>query len=371
MHSRSSFWMLRTLASLLLFCVPSSLLDAQAYIPTPQELDQLLAPVALYPDPLLAQITSASTNPQEILDVNDWLHQNPNLNGTALTDAAQAQGFDPPFIALASFPQILDMMARNIDDYAAIGDAFQANEASVMDSVQRLRQTAYDAGALRTGPQQRVILEPNNVIVVQPANPQVVYVPQYDPGVVYGYAGPGVSPGAAAWLTFGAGIGIGVALASSHPWGWSNWGWNWGHRRMLYNHHYWRPTYIRYRPRRVTYRPSRPNFGNRPVIRPPRPRPNRQPSRPASRPQPTRPGNGRPSTRPSTQPARPRPSQQSKPVQRPTSGVRRAPIPTKARPAPSSPKPAQQRPQTKPAPQSRPAPQNRPAPQRQQNRQPQ
>src|SRR6201999_407643 len=115
-------------------------LQAQAAPPpTPQQLDQLLAPIALYPDSLLAQITTASTNPQEILDVDNWLAQNPNLTGTALTDAAQQQGFDPAFIALVNFPSVLQMMAENIDDYAAIGQAVTANQAEVSDSIQRLR----------------------------------------------------------------------------------------------------------------------------------------------------------------------------------------------------------------------------------------
>src|SRR5882672_10458350 len=97
-------------------------------VPTPQQLDQLLAPVALYPDSLLAQITTAATNPQEILDVDNWLQQNLGLKGTALTDAAEKQGFDPAFIALTSFPQVLEMMAQHIDDYAAIGQAFSADQ---------------------------------------------------------------------------------------------------------------------------------------------------------------------------------------------------------------------------------------------------
>src|ERR1700723_2109889 len=97
--------------------------------PTPEELDQLLAPVALYPDSLLAQITTASTNPQEILDVDNWLQQNSNLSGAALTDAAQAAGFDPAFIALVNFPQVVTMMAENIDDYAARGSADLRNPA--------------------------------------------------------------------------------------------------------------------------------------------------------------------------------------------------------------------------------------------------
>src|SRR6202451_4830777 len=115
------------------------LLMAQPTVPTPQELDQLLAPVALYPDALLAQITTASTNPQEILDVDNWLAQNRNLTESQLTAAAQQQGFDPAFIALVGFPQVIEMMAENIDDYAAIGAAVTSNQAEVSASSQRLR----------------------------------------------------------------------------------------------------------------------------------------------------------------------------------------------------------------------------------------
>src|ERR1700733_389099 len=155
--------------------------------PTPEELDQLLAPVALYPDSLLAQITTASTNPQEILDVDNWLASNPNLSGDQLTNAAQQQGFDPAVIALVSFPNVLQMMADNIDDYAAIGQAVTTNQAAVSDSIQRLRAQAYAAGALRTNGQQTVTVQqgPQPIYVIQPASAQVVYVPQYDPTVVY------------------------------------------------------------------------------------------------------------------------------------------------------------------------------------------
>ena len=120
------------LIALLLFPGFAPILEAQAAPapqaappppPTPQQLDQLLAPVALYPDQLLAQITTASTNPQEILDVTNWLAQNPGLTGAALTDAAQKQGFDPAFLALVAFPTVLQMMADHIDDYAAVGQA--------------------------------------------------------------------------------------------------------------------------------------------------------------------------------------------------------------------------------------------------------
>ncbi|HJY19461.1 MAG TPA: DUF3300 domain-containing protein, partial [Xanthobacteraceae bacterium] len=95
-------------------------------------MNQLLAPIALYPDTLLAQICAASTDPQQILDANTWVKQNSNLQGQALTDAAQRQGFDPAFIALVTFPAVLDTMAVNIDDYAALGEAFKANQATVM-----------------------------------------------------------------------------------------------------------------------------------------------------------------------------------------------------------------------------------------------
>src|SRR5882672_10351694 len=178
--------------------------------PTPQELDQLLAPLALYPDSLLAQITTASTNPQEILDVDNWLQDNQGLTGTALTDAAQQQGFDPPFIALVNFPQVLEMMAQHVDDYAAIGQAFSADQEAVSASVQRLRSQAYAAGTLRSTPQQQVVVQQpasQTIYVIQPASPQVVYVPQYDPAVVY------VRPSTdaiivASLISFGVGIGI-------------------------------------------------------------------------------------------------------------------------------------------------------------------
>src|SRR5271167_4731176 len=130
--------------------------DAPPPPPTAAQLDQLLAPVALYPDSLLSQITTASTNPQEILDVSNWLQNNPGLTGTALTDAAQQAGFDPAFIALVNFPTVLDMMAENIDDYSAIGEAFNADQASVAASIQRLRAQAYASGALRSNSQQQV-----------------------------------------------------------------------------------------------------------------------------------------------------------------------------------------------------------------------
>ena len=149
-----------------------SLLSAQAPVPTAQELDQLLAPIALYPDSLLAQITTAATNPQEILDVDNWLQQNQGLTGSALTDAAEKQGFDPAFIALVNFPDVLGMMAENIDDYAEIGQAFSADQGAVSASIQRLRSQAYAAGSLYSNSNQRVEVQQSTgqtVYVIQPA----------------------------------------------------------------------------------------------------------------------------------------------------------------------------------------------------------
>ena len=230
MQRKPSLYAVLLLVGLLLFQGLAPDLLAQAPPPpTPQQLDQLLAPIALYPDSLLAQITTASTNPQEILDVNNWLGQNQNLTLSQLTAAAQQQGFDPAFIALVGFPQVLGMMAENIDDYAAIGAAVTANQNEVSASIQRLRAQAYAAGSLRSTPQQEVEVQQNAgqpIYIIQPVNPQVVYVPQYNPTVVY--AGSGLNAGL---ITFGIGIGI-TALLVSQPWGWGGWGWNWGARRI-------------------------------------------------------------------------------------------------------------------------------------------
>jgi len=259
---------------------------------TPQQLDQLLSPIALYPDSLLSQIMIASTNPQEILDVDNWVYQNPGLSGTALADAAQHQGFDPAFIALVNFPQVLETMAQHIDDYAAVGEAFSADQAAVTDSIQRLRAQAYAAGSLRSNAQQVVEVQQASgrpIYVIQPANPQVVYVPQYDPTVVYARPSSGML--AAPLMTFGAGITLGALLGSSQPWGWGGWGWNWGARRANYNHGAWAGWARPYRPPRVWYRQRpivwthRPGFGGNWNYRPP----NYRPSRPGNRP-----GYGRP-----------------------------------------------------------------------------
>ena len=281
MQEKPSFTALLLLVAVVISQNSVLFLSAQTAPPSAQQLDQLLAPVALYPDSLLAQITTASTNPQEIIDVDNWLQQNPNLKGTALTDAAEKQGFDPAFVALTSFPQVLEMMAQHIDDYAAIGQAFSADQGAVTASIQRLRAQAYAAGTLRSNSQQQVeVQQPagQTIYVIQPANPQVVYVPQYNPTVVY--VAPSTSTVVATSLiSFGAGIAIGALLANNQPWGWGGWGWSWGTNRVYYNHTAWvrwgnpyRPPNVWYRPRPVVYS-SRPGYGGNWRYRPPNYRP--------------------------------------------------------------------------------------------------
>jgi Protein of unknown function (DUF3300) len=369
MHRKSSITALLPLVSLLFLLSPAPALHAQtappppaqatAPPPTPQQLDQLLAPVALYPDSLLAQITTASTNPQEILDVDNWLANNRNLTGTALTDAAQQQGFDPAFIALVNFPTVVEMMAEHIDDYAAIGQAVTANQAEVAASIQRLRSQAYASGALRSTPQQQVEVQQAQqaagqpVYAIQPANPQMVYVPQYDPTVVYVRPAGGVV--ATSFLSFGVGIGIGALLVPNRPWGWGGWGWNWGGRSIYYNHGPWGGWHGGYRPPRPWYRPRPIVWGNRPGYGGNwgyRPRNYRPPS-PVHRPGYIRPGTNRPAYRPPSRPAvRPgnRPSIQPA---RPGNNVSR-PSPSRPQNRPGGNQPSRP-PQTRPAPQSRPA----------------
>jgi Protein of unknown function (DUF3300) len=269
--------------------VSSATAYAQSDLPTPDQLDDLLAPVALYPDALVAQICAAATDPQQILDVNTWSKQNAGLSPQARTDAAQAQGFDPAFIALINFPQVLDTMAQNIDSYATIGRAFSANQATVMDAIQRLRQQAYAAGNLESNQYQTVDVQNQGgvqAVTIVPANPQVVYVPVYNPTVVYATPDPG-AVAAATLLTFGAGIALGAWISgSSHPWGWGGWGWNWGHRTVIVHNNVW-VVNNRYRPPRPYYHYRPPVYGPPIHARPP----NNWHDRPYYRPPP---GGGRP-----------------------------------------------------------------------------
>jgi uncharacterized membrane protein YgcG len=155
----------------------------------PDSLDELLAPVALYPDALLAQILQCAQDPPKVTELDQWLKANSNMKGTELQDAALKAGFEPSFITMVVFPAVVTKMAAQIPWVTLLGQAFTANRTQVFDAIQRLRKQAQGVGTLKTTAQQEVETKTtssgDSVIVIEPANPQVVYVPQYDPQVVY------------------------------------------------------------------------------------------------------------------------------------------------------------------------------------------
>ena len=150
------------------------------------QLDSLVAPIALYPDALVAQVLAAAANPDQIAYADDWLAQNRNLTGTALAQAVDQQSWDPSVKALTQFPSVLDNLAHNLSWTSSLGQAFANQQADVMAAVQAMRAKAQAAGTLQSNSQITVTQPAANTIVIQPANPQVVYVPQYNPAVVYG-----------------------------------------------------------------------------------------------------------------------------------------------------------------------------------------
>jgi uncharacterized membrane protein YgcG len=196
-----------------------------------QQLDSLTAPIALYPDPLLAQVLMAATYPTEVGSAAAWSKAHASMTGDEAVKAVASQPWDPSVQSLVAFPQVLATMASKPDWVKQIGDAFIAQPNDVMDSVQRLRKQAHEAGNLKSGDQQKVVVA-QNTIQIQPANPQVVYVPTYNPAFVYGpwlypayppvYIPPppgyAIATGFAAGLAFGTGIAVTNAL-----WGGFNW----------------------------------------------------------------------------------------------------------------------------------------------------
>jgi Protein of unknown function (DUF3300) len=196
-----------------------------------EELDQLLAPIALYPDSLLTQVLMASTYPLEAVQADRWVKQNKDLKGDALTTALEKQQWDPSVKSLVNFPQVLAMMSEKLDWTQKLGDAFLAQQGDVMDTVQNLRAKAQEQGNLKTTKEQKVIVQ-EKVIIIEPASPQVVYVPTYNPVVVYGpwwypayppyyYYPPGYVAGAA---LFSFGVGVAVGVAWGYAWGHCSWG---------------------------------------------------------------------------------------------------------------------------------------------------
>jgi hypothetical protein len=199
-----------------------------------QELQQLVAPIALYPDSLVAQILSAATFPDQVAAAASWLKQYSAVSGPILMQAVDVQPWDPSVKALTQFPSVLDNLAKNLAWTSSLGEAYNTQAADVMTSVQVLRAKALAAGNLKSGQQLTVVQQSPQVIVIQPVNPQVVYVPMYNPAVVYGY--PYVvpayvyvpPPAGAAVVAFGVGIAVGAMMAGgSYAWGYSSWNCGW------------------------------------------------------------------------------------------------------------------------------------------------
>jgi hypothetical protein len=208
------------------------------------DLQQLVAPIALYPDALVAQVLGAATFPDQIQAADAWLQQNKSLTGNALMQAADKQPWDPSVKALTQFPSVLDNLAKNLSWTSTLGEAYHNQAADVMTAVQKLRAEAKAAGNLKSGSQIKVVQESPQTIVIEPANPQVVYVPQYNPATVYGtpYQPPGYSAGemaAASIISFGIGIAVGAAISNNSccGWGWSTWNCNWHGGTVVYSNH--------------------------------------------------------------------------------------------------------------------------------------
>lgn len=195
-----------------------------------EELDQLLAPISLYPDSLVSQILMASTYPLEVVMAGKWVEQNKDLKDDALATALEQQTWDPSVKSLVNFPQVLDMMNQKLDWTQKLGDAFLAQQKDVLDTIQKLRAKANEAGNLKTTKEQVVKVE-KETIIIESASPQVIYVPSYDPFFVYGpwwypayppyyYYPPGYYGGSPAFY-FAAGIFLGAAWG--YAWGGCNW----------------------------------------------------------------------------------------------------------------------------------------------------
>ena len=212
---------------------------------SPEELQQLVAPIALYPDELVSQVLAAATYPTEIVEADRWIQEHTSVKGKDLADQVDKQPWDPSVKAIAQFPSVLANMDKNLSWTSSLGEAYVNQPEDVMDAVQVMRRRAQGAGNLKDNSQDKVTTQGQN-IVIEPADPEVVYVPTFDPWVVYGapvaawpgwYWYPGLyvaGPG----IAFGVGFGIG--FFGGFGWGWHHWGCDWGHRTVIYNHN----TYI-------------------------------------------------------------------------------------------------------------------------------
>jgi Protein of unknown function (DUF3300) len=214
----------------------------QAVQQSPEQLQQLVAPVALYPDALIAQILAAATYPSEIAEAEKWVEQHKGLKGDQLGKEVDKQSWDASVKALTQFPAVIANMSQNLAWTSELGDAYVNQQQNVTQAIQTMRQRAQQAGNLKTTSQETVSTQ-GQTIVIQPAATDVVYVPQYDPWLIYGaplavfpgwYPYPGLFLGGPG-IAFGLGFGIG--LSAGFGWGWHSWGFDWhGGGRVVYNH---------------------------------------------------------------------------------------------------------------------------------------
>ena len=218
---------------------------APAQLLAPEQLDTLVAPIALYPDALLSQVLVASTYPEELAEAGQWLQQNRNLRGPQLVDAARQQSWDPSIQALVVFPDVIGRLNADMSWTTDIGNAFLAQQADVMGAVQRMRAQAMAAGKLRSTPQETVTTQmegDQSAIAIQPANPEIVYVPSYNPEYIWGPPGYGYYP---AWdypyYGYGFGYGPGIYIGGFFGGlGWGGWGWgpNWFNSSIYQNYYF-------------------------------------------------------------------------------------------------------------------------------------
>ncbi len=246
-----SRWLIATTCALTLVPVTATSARAQAPAATPQQaspkipndqLDSLVAPIALYPDPLLAQVLAASTYPLELVQLQQWLGQHTGLKDQALVDAVGKEGWDPSVQSMAALPDVLKMLANDIKWTTDLGNAFLAQESDVMSAVQRMRTKAKEKGALKSTSEMKVVtqvVDSQTVVVIQQANPSVIYVPSYNPTIVYGpppYPYPPVAyPAYHAAAGMAVAFGVGVAMGAAFHGGWgyhAGWG---GHGNVTVN----------------------------------------------------------------------------------------------------------------------------------------
>src|SRR5208337_2807603 len=262
---------------------------------TAQELQELTSPIALYPDVLVAQILAGSTYPTQVVEADRWVKQNPNLSGDQLAAQVNQQPWDPSIKSLTQFPAVLQTMNDNLAWTSSLGEAYYNQPADVMNAIQVLRKMAMDAGTLKSTPQQKVEVQPappaaqggaqpsmQQTVIIQPAQPNTVYVPQYNPTTAYGapVAAPSGYTGSDLLLTgvlsFGAGILLGSLINNGH----NNWGCNWyggGGSSVKYNNNVYITNNNTYPGRPPAYRPPSGAY-------PPRPGYPAQPPYPGTRP---------------------------------------------------------------------------------------